>query len=279
MSRKILQDLPSLVFEAFSALLTDSYVIVHRAAVKALQHFRLPPDFDAIAKGALVSLINYYAPRSAQDSANTTFLMEAIDLYANRYATEAHRTGRLGDQVINIMKTLRPMSVAAELRHAGYSFRANPNYAGLLFKLLDDDEVMSTYHESLVDELEYLPKKSLYNERAAAVQLAKKMGQRYRDLVGILIEGLTAAGAWKEAAEITAVAYDEIEDTTRTKPMRLHAGLRKIACAFESAIAGGQVDLLGGLKKDWKTTLAEVENDTEAHKERRDPLHGVLGAH
>ena len=53
------------MFEAFSALLTDSYVIVHRSAVKALQRFHLPPDFDAIGKDALVSLINYYAPRSA----------------------------------------------------------------------------------------------------------------------------------------------------------------------------------------------------------------------
>jgi hypothetical protein len=278
MSRRILQDLPSLVFEAFSALLTDSYVIVHRTAVKALQRFRLPVEFDAVAKDALVATINYYAPRSAQDSANAKFLMEAIDLYANRYATEADRAGRLGDQLIAIMKILRPMSVADELRHAGRSFRANPNYAGLLFKLLDDEEVMSTYHEDLVDEVEDLPKKSLYEVRGLAVELAHKMGQHYRELLGALIEGLTAAGAWKEATEITA-AYDEIEDTTRTKPMRLHAAMRKVACAFEMAIAGGEVSLLEELDKEWKTTLTEFEHDQQAHKERRDPLHGIRGAH
>ena len=85
------------------------------------------------------------------------------------------------------------------------------------------------------------------NECTAAVQLAKKMGQRYRDLLGALIEGLTAAGAWKEAAEITGAAYDEIEDTTRTKPMRLHAGLRKIACAFKIGDWGWASRSAGGI--------------------------------
>jgi hypothetical protein len=132
MRREVLEDLPSLVFEAFSALLTDSFVIVHRAAAKALGRFRLPRDFDAVAKDALRALIIYYAPRSTQDSANAKFLMEAIDPYANRYATEAHRAGRLGDQLLSIIQALRPSDVADELRHAGRSFQANPNDTGLL---------------------------------------------------------------------------------------------------------------------------------------------------
>jgi hypothetical protein len=138
---------------------------------------------------------------------------------------------------------------------------------------------MSIYHDDLIDQIEGLPKKPLYNERAAAVDLTKRMGQRYPQLLPVFIEALTAAGAWKEAAEITATAYGDIEDTTRTKPMRLHGALRKIACAYEAAIACGNMHALEELGKEWKATLTEIENDRQANKERRDPLHGVLGAH
>jgi hypothetical protein len=279
MKRQTLEDLPSLVFEAFSALFTDSFVIVHHAAVKALQHFRLPQNFDPVARDALRLLIIHYAPRSIQDSANAKFLMEVIDLYAHRYGTEVNRAGRLGDQLIAIMKTLQPTDVADELRHAGRSFKANRNYAGLLFRLLDDERAMSLYHESLIEQIDGLPTKSLYNERAAAVALAKKTSKRYPQVLPVLIEGLSAAGAWKEAAEITAAAYADIEDTMRTKPMRLRAALRKIACGFEAAITDGQIGVLEGLGNEWKATLTEIKNDDERHKARRDPLHGVLGAH
>ena len=105
MKQQILADLPSLVFEAFCALLTDSFVIVHYATVKALERFELPEIFSRIARDGLRSLIVYYAPRSVQDSFNTRFLMEMVDLYAHRYATEADRAGRLGDQIIAIMNS------------------------------------------------------------------------------------------------------------------------------------------------------------------------------
>jgi hypothetical protein len=207
MNRQILADLPSLVFEAFSALLTDSFVIVHHAAVKALERFELPESFSRIARDALRSLIVYYAPRSVQDGFNTKFLMEMIDLYAHRYATEADRAGRLGDQLIAIMNTLQPSNVAGELRHAGRSFQANPHYTSLLFKLLNDEQAMLIYHESLIEQIGGIPPRFLYNEREAAVALSKKMSKHFPRLLAVLIEDLSAAGAWNEVAEITTAAY------------------------------------------------------------------------
>ena len=278
MSRQVLEDLPNLVFEAFSALLADSFLIVHQAAIRALEHFNLPPDFDESARNALRSWINYYAPRSVQDSADAKFLMEMIDLYAHRYATQAAREGRLGDQLIAILKTLRPTDVAHEMRHTGRSFQANPNYGGLLFKLLDDEEAMSIYHEDLIEQIDELPASSLYNERSAAEALGKKVSLRYREMQAVLIEGLSAAGAWKEATEIAKAVFAEIEGTTRTRPIRLRARLRTIACSFEAAIADGKIGVLDRLSSEWKATLTEIERDDEAHKARRDPLKGIRGA-
>jgi hypothetical protein len=279
MRSRVREDLPNLVFEAFAALLTDSYVIVHRAAVKALGRFRLPADFDVVAKDALRALINHYAPRSKQDSSKAKFVLETIDLYANRYATEAQRAGRLGEQILSILTTLRPYDVAQEMRHAGRSLRGNPNYGKLLFKLLADEQAMSTYHEDLIEQIESVPKKFIYEARVEAANIAKTMGQQYRELPGVLIEALTDAGAWIKAEEVCTALLNTIDSSTRMKPARLHAALRKIACSYETAIANGHVEALETLASDWKETLKEIENDQEANKKRRDPLFGVFGSH
>jgi hypothetical protein len=274
---RILKDLPMLVFEAFTALMTDNYLIVHQAAVTALQRFELPNDYNASAKEALRNLIMYYAPRSIQDSSNARFLLKAIDLYANRYSSEEAREGRLGDQLITILKRLQPSDVADELRYATRSLRKNAHYGELMVRLLSDERAMSLHHDDLIGEIGHIPAGTMFKEREAAVKIARDMGPRYPALVGAMIEGLSAAGAWKEALDVATEAYARIEDTTRTRPMRLHAAVRRIACSYEAAVASGQRDRLEGLSGDWKKTLTEIENDREANRRRRDPLFGLRG--
>jgi hypothetical protein len=278
MSRQTLENFPDLVFEAFSALLNDPYVIVHRAAVKTLERFQLPPTFDADAKGALAGWILSYAKNPSRDSSADAFLMETIDLYAHRYASDSDRAGRLGEKLLSIAQTVEPSAVAREFQYSGRSFFANPSYAGLLFKLIDDEKSMSLYHEDLIGQLDKLSDQTIHRERASAMALGKKVAKHYPQIGGVLIEVLSAAGAWKEATELATATYNDIEDTTRTKPFRLHAALRMIACSYESAIADGQMYELEGLSGRWKATLMEIENDRAANQARRNPLHGFFGA-
>jgi hypothetical protein len=279
MRRQALENLPDLVFEAFTALLYDPFVIVHRAAVKALERFQLPPKFDPAAERALRDWIAIYAAKANQDSSAGKFLMETIDLYAHRYANEEDRAGRLGTQLIGIMATLEPSIVVDELRYSRRSYLTNPAYPRLLFKLMDDDRAMSIYHEELIEQLDRLPKQALYRERASALALGKKLSKQYGQILGVLVEALTAAGAWKEAGELTAAAYADIPDTTSAKAHRLHAALYMIACSYESAISCAQLDQLEGLAKRWKAILSEIENDRSANEARRDPFYGVLRPH
>jgi hypothetical protein len=90
-----------------------------------------------------------------------------------------------------------------------------------------------------------------------------------------LLELLTAAGAWSEAAALARTAYEGIEDTTRNKQIRLGAALRMMACAYELAITTKDEQKLTDLSAWWRKTLAEIEKDHAAHGERRDPLRGL----
>ena len=272
--RPVLQNLPALVFEAFSALLSNSYVIVHRTAVRALEHFHLPPEFDVVAHANISNIILYYARSRSDDE----FLMTAIDLYARRYLKGDDIAGPIGATLIAIMMRMKPSAVGYEIRHSARQFLSRPDYPALLFRVMEDEQAMSLYHEDLIDQLARLPKSSVYQERDKLVALGMKLWKSDDEIIGILVEGLTAAGAWNEGAELTAAVYAQIEDTTRNRPVRLHAALRSIACSYEAAIANGKPDALEDLHNHWKSTLTEIETDRAAYANRRDPLRGILGS-
>ena len=108
MNTQIRENMPALVFEAFVAFLTDPFVIVHKAAVRALERFTLPDDLKTHVALALSNLIACYA----RDRSDDDFLMQCIDIHAHRYVRREHLAGKLGNTLIGIMMRLRPWSVA-----------------------------------------------------------------------------------------------------------------------------------------------------------------------
>jgi len=136
---------------------------------------------------------------------------------------------------------------------------------------------MSHQHEELFDLLRGVPARSLYDHRRELVELSNR-ASRNRNLgeVGVAIEMLTASGAWSEAAEASAAAYDSIDDNLREKPRRLHAKLRKIACDLEFAISVGKTVDIEKVRAEWEEAIQEIKQDNETHRLRRDPLRGLL---
>ena len=143
---------------------------------------------------------------------------------------------------------------------------------------MGDDEAMSYQHEELFDRLRSVPAGALYDHRRELVELSKKRASRRRNLhdVGIVIEVLTASGAWSEAAEASAATYDSIEDNVREKPRRLHAKLRKIACDLEYALSLDKAEEAANARSEWDKTVQEIKQDNEINRLRRDPLRGLL---
>lgn len=273
MKRQVRENMPTLVFEAFVALLTDPFVVVHKAAVRALDRFTLPDALKTHVALALPNLIACYA----RDRSDDDFLMQCIDLHADRHVQREYLTGKLGDALIDIMMRLQPWSVARGLRHRGRLFEGNPNYPGLLLRLMSDEEAMRYQHGELFDRLRGVPASSLYDHRHELVELSKR-ASRGRSLheVGIVIEMLTASGSWSVAAEASTAAYDSIDNNVREKPRRLDAKLRKIACDLEYAISLGKTEEVEKARREWDETAQEIKQDNEINRLRRDPLRGLL---
>ena len=273
MKKSTRNNMPALVFEAFTALLTDPYVIVHRAATRALERFTLPKNLNHTVALALLNLIVCYS----RDRNDDEFLMTCINLYAHRYVRRENLTGRLGDTLIGIMQRLKPYSVSREIRRCGRLFLQNENYVSLLLHVMADHEAMSYHHEDLFNQLKRVPAKSIYAHRAGLVALGKRMlPDKALHELGTILELLTSAGAWNEAADVASSAYAGIEDTTRNKPIRLHAKLRMIACELEKSLAEGKLDEVVQAQSQWDSTISDIKQDHEINRLRRDPLRGLL---
>jgi hypothetical protein len=268
------KNMPSLVFEAFTALLSDPYTIVHRAAVRALERFSLPDKFKDTAKRAVSDIILYYSKLRDEDE----FLVTAIDLYAGRFTAQEKLGGSLGTRLLEILSLIPPHIVARDGRYSMREFSENPNYARFFLKQFEDDEALSIYHEQLLEQLATDPPKHLYEERAYALEVGLKVTQRYPFAIVAFIEALTQVGAWAEAVTLSASVHDSTDDTTQNKPRKLRFALLKIACAYEAAVAGNNGDSQKALAEEWQATLLAIEKDNEENRLKRDPQRGLLGS-
>jgi hypothetical protein len=264
-------NLPSLAFEAFCAQLSDPYLVVHQAAIHALDHFDLPEEYDARAKAALSSWIVHYAADRPTDD----FLVRAIDLYVRRYVGGENMAGKVGARLVAILMKAKPYVAAKEIRYANNVYISAPGYADLLCHVMNDSDAMHIYHEDLIQRVTELPRQVVLEKRAKLMALGTKWFLQYRLISGVLIELLTSSGAWSDAAAFSKSQHDGVEDNTRNKQLRLHLALRMIACAFEAAVKSNDVPVIEKLSKEFQSTLAELEKDNATNEDRRDPLRGL----
>jgi hypothetical protein len=266
-------NLPSLAFEAFCAQLSDPFLIVYKAAFRALEHFTLPDEFSTRAKNALSSLILYYANERPRDE----FLVKAIDLYARRYATEADMAGAVGTLLVGMLRKGLPYVVAGEMKYGRNVYQRAPGYAGLLIQLFDDHDAVSIYGEELVERIGDLSSESVHEQREALLALGKKMAMQRPRLVAMLVERFTGANLWEDALDLTKAVYQGIEDNIRNTSVRLQMSLWMLACDFEDAIDKNDTERIGRAGKEFREALAAIEEDDAQHKVRRDPLRGLSG--
>jgi len=275
MRGKTHDDLPSLAFEAFCAQLSDPFLIVHKAAFRALEHFTLPKGFIERARRALIRIVVYYAKERPKDD----FLVEAIDLYVRRFAKDDPQANAWTTVFVEILKKAEPYTVAKALQYGRTLYTSAPAYPTLLIQLMNDHQAMSLFGKELVERLADLPSTAVVQERQALLALGNKLLTKNHQLVGLLIEAFTTAGLWDDALAVSKAAHDGVEDKIRNTPLRLHSALRMIACDFEVAVHqkdGMRIETLG---REFHAALTAIEEDHEAHKVRRDPLRGLSGTH
>lgn len=267
-------DLPELVLEAFVLLLRDPYVIVHRAAARALGNIPLPPHLEQNADSALLQLILVYS--SGKDAED--FLLQCIQLYLHRFADERQLRGGLATGFIRILNRVSASRELRVLNTMSKYLRDEPEYVDLVIGVFEDEEV-SQYGEEDAIELAYLiPDEQVLKRADDLVKVA--VCHHGRALyVGAIVEILTRAGAWAQAVTAVKASWEHLPDTVPMKRVKWTVQLQLVAVQFEAAVATGDSARLTALKSEWEGLENALQEDEKLYAERRNPLPSFFRTH
>jgi hypothetical protein len=274
LDRKTKDDLPSLVHEAVIAQLTDPFVMVHQSALETLERTTLPQDLEHEARGAVLTLIGSYH----KSRKNDRFLLDCICLYLDRYISNSQESGWLVDALLEIVGKLKTDDIVEEHRRLSRHFRHKPRFADVWVRALEEACAVSYREEDLIETLNELPEGEIYRHRAHLEKIGSQPNVSWM-LPRRLIETLTRAGAWAEAARLAETFYTRIPSTVEMQPRKLIANRYRIATGYEAAIAAGRRDALTRLSREWRQNEDDIEADRVANERRRRPFPDVPGTH
>lgn len=268
--RARLNQLPDLVFEAFIPLLTDSFVIVHRAAVRALHRISVPPAFGAQVRDGLVLLIECYRRHRSNDA----FLLDCLQLLGDRYPEDYPYDGRYGRIVFAELMTCAVLEVGRDVRAWAYRLRAYPQLPELLVRLLGDDESYGTYRKDVFALFDQLTVPQIKACAAQLIACGRAEASHEQGWPLPVINALSRAQLWDEAVTVAQLAHDAIPSELRVRPSRLSSELVLHACRYEQAIASGRLGDLQAIAEQWRAADLKLKKDEEEYAEQRDPLRG-----
>jgi hypothetical protein len=263
----LVNNFPDLFFEAFSVLLTDPYVIVHRSAVHSLRRRSFPVEKQSLIKQGLWSLIVYYSQESKQED----FVVDCIDALAFLCLSPEERKGKLGLLLSGILLSLEGSALYQAVDRLHYSFMDVPGFAKVALKSIQDDYTRSISIDDCASAILRAP----HNELQSCVDDIKKAFEALRPFRPEgFIEALLYAAALTKAGNhaVASTCFRElmasipVED--RNEQWRLEAALVAVASEIEHAIGGGET--IVELIEKWSSLLSDLEKENEERAKLRD---------
>ncbi len=272
--KRRIDDLPELVLEAFVLLLEDSYVIVHKAAAKALERISLPDALERRADRALLMLISSYGMKSEPED----FLVRWIELYFRRYAGDDQTRGFLADWVIKTLMSIRVSTTLRDLNSISRHLKDRPAYVDLVIKVLEDPEVSNYGEEDAIRLLYAIPDVEVSKRAGDLGKLAVRRAN-CGWYVGAIVEVLTRVGAWESAIMAIEASWADVPDTVPMRQMKWSRRLQVVAVQFEGAVAASDLPRQVALKAEWESLTQLMLEDTELYAERRNTFPSLFRAH
>ena len=237
MSTREREDAPDLLMEAFCALLTDPFYMVHMAAVSALRSFRPPETYAQRVRAGLVQVFHWHMTDEKHDSV----VLDCARMLAVRHFSEAECSGPAGATLIRVLRRLKPMRLSDDLRTFVGKLGRAEGMLDLLVDLLKDPDVSEHSQDKIVDALARMPVDVVYAGRAALADLPIRSTWEDRRTVLEIAEILSRVDAWAEAEALSARILDSVPETTWEAQARQHFGRAQIVVSFEAALARGDL--------------------------------------
>ena len=247
-----LADLPDLVADSLVLMLFDPYIIVHKAAVRALGRLRLPSRFHRLVATALDNLIVSY-----RGSDDPEFLLECIEAKVTTCRGEGPMPEVQGKVLLALLAELEP-SVLLRSGHRYFlkQLQHLDGWAALLLGWVGhcrQDYELKHGLELVAD----LP----VGACAPQVQLileAVATDPSNPQLCSTFVELLSRDRAWLGAMQVAALHVAAFPDTVRDRVRRLQAQQLERRVCFEYLISEGQLEEALAQGQAWIRTDDEL---------------------
>jgi hypothetical protein len=263
----LVKNFPDLFFEAFSILLNDPYVIVHRAAVHSLRRRSFPEEKRGLIKHGLWSLIIYYSQKDKKDD----FVVDCIDTLAFLCLSPEERKGKLGILLSGILLSLEGSALYRAVDRLHYRFYDVPGFAKVAMKSIQDDYTRSISIDDCASAILRAP----HSELQSCVDDIKKAFEALKPFrpegfyeALIYAAALTKAGNHAEASICFRELVASIPAEDRNEQWRLEAALILVASEIEHAI--GDRETIVELIEKWNSLLSDLEKENEERDKLRD---------
>ena len=261
-----MKNFPGLFFEAYSVLLADPYVIVHRSAVHALRRRPFPEEKRSLIKQQLWNLIICYSQESKQED----IVVDCIDVFAYLCLSPEERKGKLGQLLSVILLSLEGSALYNAVNRLHYSFEEVPGFAKVALKSIQDDFTRSISIDDCMSAILRAPHSELLN---CADDIKKAFSAlkpfRPESFIEALLyaAALTKAGKYKDASGHFKELMESIPVEDRYNQWRLEVAMVGTAAEIEHKIENREA--IDELTEKWTSILSDLEKENEERAKLR----------
>ena len=241
------ENIPPLVYEAFSALLLDRYVMVHKAAVDALDFFELPKSVRGRSAQALLQLVKCYAQTPNEDD----FLIRCVRKLAYELRHLGKEKGNVGQYLVKVLLAAQPLYLRNEISSLARALGETEGFIDVVIKLTPHIDDRSTYRDDELEILAKLPKDVILSRKQELANLGMQLAPTRPWLAVHLIDILTRVGAQAEAVKIAEAGANLSPPNPYNEAIRLSMNGVRLALAFEDAVASPHIEALKDVSEHW----------------------------
>jgi len=236
-------------------------VVVHRAALSALQEADLPDQFldDAIRRVS-------YVVRAHSDGDRSDVLALALEVWLGLLRHTNRVTPAVQTVAVKLLRKLQPYDAKDFIRHGWGGLREATGYADFVVDLLEHPGTFDTSYDDLIEELGAIPSVEIQRLGKRIVEAGMTISSREPWRSGECLQVLAEAKVWDAAKELAHRRVEACGNTRDFHSRRLDAELGEAIVKLESAAAEGVVDDVvrhAGRARELQHEIARDEEDNK----------------
>lgn len=243
-----LDNAPNLLFEAFVLLLSDSYVMVHKAAARAFRRSTIPEPLRRRALSAIYRLIRVYRTESGEDN----FLADCVDTLAGSVDEFGNQSGALRRYLIDVCMEIDPLYLKSHIVGLRHTLGGESSFAKLVIRMLPHLVERFNRDDKAERLVRSLSNATIREHEGEFERLSTELLKAEHWVTLVVVDALARAGASDAAARVADARVIALEDVPRNQDLRRFGRQLGTAFEFESATAAGDKAALDRLAEEWR---------------------------